>query len=209
MKNKIIIGLGYKKCSGKDTCANFIKEYIENNTSYKVKKYSFADILKYSVAIKFALPEIALLNDQDFKIKQCLNFCKIGNNIYSKCPENVSEELVEPITWRNILQLEGEYTRNLYGEDFWINRLQDAINNSDADIIIIPDVRYKNEAEWVKNNKGFLLKVHRDIIDNDNHVSETELDNYNDWDYIIMNTSDLEHLKVITNCLSAKILKNL
>lgn len=209
MKNKIIIGLGYKKCSGKDTCANLIKEYIENNTSFKVKKYSFADILKHSIAVKFALPELALLDDQDFKIKQCLNFCKVNNKIYSKSPENVSKELVEPITWRNILQLEGEYARNLYGEDFWINRLQDTIANSDSDIILITDVRYRNEAEWIKKNKGFLLKVYRDIIYNDSHVSETELDNYNDWDYIIMNTSDLEHLKVTTNYLSAEILKNL
>lgn len=209
MKDKILIGLGYKKGIGKDTCANLIKEYIENNIDYKVKKYSFADILKHSVAIKFALPELSLLDDQDFKIKHCLNFYKVNNKIYSKYPENAPKELIKNVTWRNILQLEGDYARNLYGEDFWINRLQDTITNSDADIILIPDVRYRNEAEWIKKNKGFLLKVHGDIISNDNHVSEIDLDSYNDWDYIIMNTSDLEHLKVTIDYLSDEILKNL
>lgn len=59
---------------------------------------------------------------------------------------------------------------------------------------IISDVRFPNEAEAIKKRDGILIKVVRDNIPTMDHESETALDNYNDWDYVIDNNGTIEDL---------------
>lgn len=76
---------------------------------------------------------------------------------------------------------------------------------------IITDVRFPNEAEAIKDRGGILIRVNRDRIKiRDNmyihreeynklhniieHESETALDNYENWDYVINNNDSIEGL---------------
>lgn len=71
---------------------------------------------------------------------------------------------------------------------------------------IIPDTRFPNEAKAIKDRNGVLIRVNRknftkdgryevvhDPVENP-HPSETALDDYTDWDYIIENDGSLEEL---------------
>lgn len=60
---------------------------------------------------------------------------------------------------------------------------------------IISDVRFPNEVKAIKKKNGILIRVERESINTeDQHESETALDNYNDWDYIIQNNGTIEEL---------------
>jgi len=77
----------------------------------------------------------------------------------------------------------------------WINNLLKKIDTNEN--VYISDVRYLNEANAL-HDKGFLLikieKSDRIIDRNVLHSSETELQNYTGWDYIIYNNSDYNNL---------------
>ena len=67
--------------------------------------------------------------------------------------------------------------------------------------IVIPDVRFKNEVQAVKDWGGKAVQIIRP--DNDpvsaahaTHASETELDGYSGWDYTIVNDRGLVDLLV-------------
>lgn len=70
---------------------------------------------------------------------------------------------------------------------------------------IITDVRFPNEVKAIKDRGGIVIRVDRYtgniLIDNDTHAitdwqhpSETVLDTYEDWDYVIYNDGTIEDL---------------
>jgi hypothetical protein len=74
--------------------------------------------------------------------------------------------------------------------DYWIKKAFDRISPS-TDIVVISDVRYTNEAMYIRERGGYLLKVTRltetghEYVDPSrpaDHPSETDLNNY-DFDF--------------------------
>ena len=60
---------------------------------------------------------------------------------------------------------------------------------------IITDVRFENEANFIKNRAGILIRVNRkEYEDTGKHLSETGLDDYQSWNYVIDNNSDITTL---------------
>lgn len=56
---------------------------------------------------------------------------------------------------------------------------------------IITDCRFKNEAKAIKERSGLIFRIERlDIKSNDNHQSEIDLDDYQDFDEWIVNEKD-------------------
>lgn len=89
-----------------------------------------------------------------------------------------------------------DYKRNLVGQDYWINIVKRKIQLSNADVIIIPDVRFANEAQFVLDCRGVNISVSRSQQETsyDFHVSESGVDNL----YIahfITNDGTIEQLK--------------
>jgi hypothetical protein len=71
--------------------------------------------------------------------------------------------------------------------DYWIERIAAKIKMDSADVALIPNIRYENEAATVRKLNGYLLNVksfHRDGTEflspdrDPNHPSETEMANY-------------------------------
>lgn len=98
--------------------------------------------------------------------------------------------------------------------NIWVNALfanyksectpKDAFNK-DLPNWIITDVRFPNEVEAIKKRRGIVIRVNRpninklidsgiDVSKLNQHESETALDNYTDWDYIIDNNGSIEDL---------------
>lgn len=72
--------------------------------------------------------------------------------------------------------------------DFWIRILEYRIMEEAPPIALVADLRFRNEADWVREHGGILVKVVRaGFISKDrpaDHPSETELDDY-PYDYVI------------------------
>lgn len=60
---------------------------------------------------------------------------------------------------------------------------------------IITDVRFPNECDAIKSRGGTLIKVVRGERKDNEHISETALDNYNGIDFVIDNNGILEELQ--------------
>lgn len=80
---------------------------------------------------------------------------------------------------------------------FWINKIKSRVFLENPDVAIIPNIRYLNEAEWVRENGGQIIRLLRFVKGRQeyqspdrpaNHPSETELDNY-DADFYIASRS--------------------
>jgi len=154
---------------------------IYNSTSWRLK--AFAGKLKDRIALTFNIDRY-LLDKQLFKREKA---------------DTLS------ITWRELMQLEGDKMREI-NEDYWVNAL--FADYKDTPSWIIHDVRYLNEAQAIENRHGILIRVNRDVKGN-NHSSEIELDSYNNWDYVIDNNEDIDVLiqKVRDILLDLKAIK--
>ncbi len=91
-------------------------------------------------------------------------------------------------THRIILQMLGEFVRNEIDEDFWIKKLHEQIVYFSKDNVIIEDVRYFNEAKYIKDNGGFLLKIERDVPTMDHPLENNDID----CDFVLKNEGSLD-----------------
>lgn len=104
---------------------------------------------------------------------------------------------------REILQHRGtEEGRNQYGDDIWVKILEETMNlyyQRGIKRFLITDVRFPNELAQIKRLGGVVfyisapqrnserLKIEEDDMSASSHLSETALDNYSDFDYVIYN----------------------
>jgi hypothetical protein len=82
-----------------------------------------------------------------------------------------------PMTGRELMQLFGtEIVRKIYG-DAWARATYSAVANDGAELALICDGRFPNEVEMGNTVKAKSIRLLRAVYE-DNHASETALDNY-------------------------------
>lgn len=80
--------------------------------------------------------------------------------------------------------------------DFWV-KLADQQYQQSIKPMVISDVRFENEANWIRQQGGVVFHVNRPVrteIDNANHKSEAGL-RVEGFDFVINNNGSLDHLK--------------
>ena len=186
----MIISITGKIGSGKDTIADIIMQYTPYH-DWEIKK--FAGKLKDIAEILSGVPKINF-EDQEFK-KQDMG------------PE-------WGMTYRDLLQKLGtEAMRNGLHENVWVNALMSdytpahyAVGALETELSeesavypnwLITDTRFPNELEAAKAHKGITIKVIKDSGNTigTTHASETALDDYTKWDYVVDNNGSFEDLK--------------
>jgi len=99
----------------------------------------------------------------------------------------------------NLLQFWGtEYKRKKIDWNYWVHKVRERVDAEPEKNYAIPDIRFINEAKYIKSKNGEIWKVVRpnfEIIDrNVRHISETELDNWR-FDRIFINDGTIEELQ--------------
>jgi len=213
-----LIGISGKIGAGKDATASIIQELTAVKTSYgttpvwHVKK--FAGKLKEIVALLIGC-SVQDLENQDFKNKALSEYWRVWTWENIEHPgERVSPVYAsredsdycvvaddgnryvrksEILTPRRLLQIVGtECGRQIIHPNIWVNSLFQDDDNANW---IITDVRFPNEANAIKERGGVLIRVNRGLATGVEHESETALDDYEGFDYIIENTGTIEDLK--------------
>jgi len=190
MKHKLIIGIHGKLGSGKGTVSNYIAEYF-NNLGIPIYYRMFALPLKQVVEI---LSGIKMETKTD-------NFFEDGITDYTQ----KQKEIFVPhfnMTIGQMLQKVGtDVFRDHFDKNTWVKTLFEVnyTQTKNNSVYLISDARFPNEADEVKKRSGILLSVngkqHIDSTRNINHISETAMDDYNNYDYVINNLESIESLK--------------
>ena len=182
MKYPLVIGIGHKLGSGKDTFAGFLAEAAHAVGKVATIRH-FADPLKEGIG-----RHIFGLTDRQ---------------MYTEAGKS-EIDLFWKMAPRVILQKAGsEAMRGTFGPYIWTSVFERwcQANGSGFHLIIVPDVRFLSEVETARRLGGILIRVDRLRVHNTagRHISETELEMYTGWDYIINNSTDLTSLQQAAN----------
>ena len=94
------------------------------------------------------------------------------------------------LTVRDFLEYFGTVLMRKIKDTVWVDYTIKRIAEEDPSIAIIPDVRFPNEVEAIKNAGGVVIRLDRDILASQ-HECETSLDNdkfdWNNFDIVVNN----------------------
>ncbi|RLI64877.1 MAG: hypothetical protein DRO67_03475 [Candidatus Asgardarchaeum californiense] len=171
----MIIGISGKARSGKDRFAEYLIDVFSKEHNKEFKTTAFAHRLKQMCLEHFNLNCDQLWGNRK---EEKTEFKKPAP------PQGMSVEYDDgrelPLwywTPREIMQALGSFYRSI-DYDFWVRKVDEKWKYNGYPDLVITDVRYVNECEYVKRN-GVLVKVVRqsaDDIHGMEHESETALD---------------------------------
>jgi hypothetical protein len=128
----ILIGLTGKKRSGKDTVAACIQTYFE-------KQGKSIQIEAFARPIKDILNQVFHIEDETIELDKEVPIQRWGD----RSP-------------RVLMQSIGDVLRGI-DEDIFIKHMQHRIQTSNADIFIISDIRFANEADLIQRDQGGMI----------------------------------------------------
>jgi hypothetical protein len=190
----------------------YINKYNESDISYFLSKKEYDEFVNRTSLLNSC--HITNIDNSILTPRKLLQ--NIGTDLFrNRLHPNIwvnalmNEYKAKTISSFDLSKLPNEETINSYG----INRIK-----NEGEIIykeanwIITDVRFPNEAQAIKDKGGILIRVNRidanEMRDNKiigfkesdgsitpyNHPSETALDNYEEFDYIINNNGTIDEL---------------
>ena len=176
-----LIGIAGKARSGKDTAASYLTR------KYGLVKHSFADPMKDGVKAMFGLTDEHVNGD-------------------------LKEDLIPwlGVSTRRILQTLGtEWGREMIRPDLWVllaqrkwDRVRWATEDTFHGGMIVPDIRFEEEAEFIRRNGGLVIHLFRDELQAiEAHKSEAGV-RFLDGDWIVENNGTIEDLYKELDCHS-------
>lgn len=178
----IVVGLcGYSR-SGKDTAAKILER------KYGFKRYAFADALREKILKEDPIIENNKGDKNPLSRWIELSGCFYGQTIWDWLKENTK---IVPV-----LQNIGQSERN-EDPNYWIKIVaKKIIDDGRPTRVVVSDVRYQNELEWIKNNpyfNGLLFKVDRGNGPVNGNPIESQFTSFVP-DKVIKNFGDIEFL---------------
>jgi hypothetical protein len=170
-----VIAFGHQKDVGKDTAARFVMTHLRTNSRVrKVEKRGFADKLK----------------DVCFQLYSWAGLMP-GSWYEESAERRKLKEVVLPALGKSPRQIWiafGNEVKNAAYRDTWLQYLFQSVK---CDFLIISDLRFPNEAEFIQANGGRVVKVVRPSVAHTSDAADDPLLAFAGWDHIITNDSDL------------------
>lgn len=189
----MLIGISGKKRAGKDTVAQRLVE------QHGFVRYSLADPIR------------EMLYTLDPMIEVIDHYPNAG------AEEVTVRSAVDGVGWevaksrfpelRRLMQVLGtEVGREMIDPDLWLHLMVDFYDQRAAEgqSVVVPDIRFKNEAEEILLHGGMVIRVERDGLDaTDEHPSETALDDWDGFAARIENNGSIEGLWQVVDMIYA------
>ncbi len=207
----MIIGISGKKQSGKDTVGEIIKSLLQS--SNLKQKYSKVEIKKFAAKVKEITSllfscDINDLENESFKNSILPKQWWYFKNIHTKeiVPyKHLKHKTIASLDLNNWVLVKPTYRRMMQkiGTDagtgkihpfLWVISTLQSYNNKNNEVWAITDVRFPDEVEAIRNLGGITIRLERNSNNKDTHLSETALDKYEGFDYIIDNNKSFSEL---------------
>lgn len=184
-----IVGLTGFAGAGKDTAAQFLKEALAARQK-RVACMAFADPIRAAL-MAMGVPS-SYMNERSLKEAPIPG---IG------------------VSYRLLAQTLGtEWGRQQISADFWVSLVEQRLQGLDMvhhlpNVLVMTDVRFQNEADWIRRQHGMLVRVDRQgVAPVRCHVSERELHGI---EHVVRNDSDLEALRTRCDALCHQVLAHM
>jgi len=173
--------------------------FLADNLDQYIKVYSFADLLKTEVCMKV----LGLSYEQCYGTNEQKN--SLTNLKWENMPGVISNKhlwddightsLIDtmvyhepgPMTAREILQYVGSNIFRKMYKNVWVDGTIRRIKDEGSSTALICDCRFPNEVVGTQEAGGKVIRLTRNPNPEDDHISETALDNYIGFDAIIDN----------------------
>ena len=182
-----LIGICGHARTGKDVVGKYLHDTRDN--TYKL---AFAYPLKQAAATMFGIPEDNF-HDDDVK--------EVVDDFWGVSPRQIAQffgtEMVRETVERLIPGI---------GHNFWVSRMihcltgqGEQVEYDEDDVVIITDVRFQNEYDWIISQGGIIIHLTRPgaegTVGIPGHASEAGLEfTAPDQTYLIVNNGTLEEL---------------
>jgi len=171
-----ILAFGHQKNVGKDTLAQQVLTLAKSQRpDLQIVKVGFADLLKSMCHRLYGWAGLQpgyAYEDGPGRVRKEMQLATLG-----KSPRQI---------WIEV----GNKLREVY-EDTWIDAV---LNGIQADVLLISDLRYPNEAAKIKARGGRIIKVTRPGLPPSHDIADDALLDYNAWDAVVINNGTLEDL---------------
>jgi hypothetical protein len=172
----VLIGLIGKKSSGKTTASEFLCK------KFDYVNYAFADPLK-QICMILGAPRWAVYGTQEEKERIVPELGISGRQMMQRLGTELFRDLFPTILPDFIL---GK------SKKIWIHLFEEKLKKTPN--MVVSDVRFYDEAETIIRNGGILLRINRDVGNDDSHSSEQNLVLPVEWVTEIDNNTSVENL---------------
>ena len=95
----------------------------------------------------------------------------------------------KPPLVRQLMQVYGQVMRE-QDPAYWIDKCLDTVRTCDDEFVVIDDMRFRNEAEALRDLGWTLVRLEREgwppyLSEGSTDESEVDLDDFDEWDYVI------------------------
>lgn len=179
---KTLLGLIGPAGCGKDSISDLLK--IEG-----FRRTASADVMKDDLCRYLQIDRLTLESHKNKDLDV------VEHNPY------MDGHLVFNLSIRRFIQEYGMDMRNRHGDDYWINLSVKSMVD-DHDKIVVTDIRFQNEWDYVKRNGGFIIYISGRStltdVDQINHITEHLSNDPNSptkADYVLDNSGTLKDLQ--------------
>lgn len=170
----IIVGIGHKSDQGKDKFCDFLMTELRTRTrSKRIVKMGFADQLKQTFHQLFSWTGI-----------QPPETYEANRGLRTQIIPHFGTDIVSQ--WIKF----GNHLR-AYDEPIWINALLKGVK---ADVLLLKDLRFPNEAKAIMENGGETYKLVRPGFPGRDSDSDNALNDWDKWTGVIPNNGTLVDL---------------
>lgn len=168
--------------SGKDTAANVLVE------KYGFKKLAFADKLRQFLYA--TNPIIGTYGGDTVYLQDWID---------EHSWEGAKDTFFAPEIRRLMQKCGTEAGRQVVGQDIWVDSLLNNLTSKDAKVVI-PDARFLNEFDKVREHKGYVWRIDREGVGPaNNHSSETEAIGYDFFSLYLQNNGTQEEFEKLVS----------
>lgn len=187
-----VVAFGHRKRTGKDTACNLLIEHLRlKYPKLNAKKRGFADKLK---EVSYDLFKWTGIKEPEY-------YEQFQDQKDKPLPTILNHKLM---TMRDIWLEVGNRMREVY-EPIWIQQI---LRTANCDILFIKDFRFPQEAIALKEINALLIKIVKPDVPDTDDEADRALKDYNGWDIVIHNDSDLKTFNSKLIELEERIMEN-
>lgn len=201
----MIIGFAGKAAAGKTTAANFLKARLPGETRIVPMAMVLRDEVEAFLRRIGADEFVPLVyGSQEDKVRAFPVDAARAREACGKWADFVAEHRdiqgrpeISVVTVRRILQWWGTEYRRAQDPDYWTKAWGQKVEQLDQSCIhvLVDDVRFMNELQVIRAHGGRIIKIERPGFHGaNNHSSETSLDDFAEWDAVVINAGSLQEL---------------